>query len=61
MSDYISFAQARALLLQAMSEEYEVKLSTVQSRYQRDPAFKRQVDDLAAQVAVTPPDSQSIH
>jgi hypothetical protein len=59
--DYISSAQARALLMQTMAKEFGVRLSTVEARYQSDPVFKRQVDDLATQVAISPPESQSIH
>jgi hypothetical protein len=59
MSDYISFAHARAMLMLAMA--IGVRLSTVESRYRRDPAFKSQVDEVATQVAVAPPESKSIH
>ena len=58
---YISFENARALLMQAMAEEFGVRLSTVESRYRRDPAFKSHIDEVATQVAVAPPDSKSIH
>ena len=38
MSDYISFAHARAMLMLAMAEEFGVRLSTVESRYRREVA-----------------------
>jgi hypothetical protein len=54
MSDNISFAQARALLLEGVAEAEGDSLSTVLVAYRTDPEFKRRIDIGALSVSSTP-------